>query len=144
MEIKKFSSFILENESSDRPESFEFVKRVSKGDFLILKDKKTNKLWAFYYSDFDKKDFGEYADVEKIYYGTDEDGDPDWEYDWENYDPDDEDMVQFVNNNIKNLQIGKGLRDWEDGIELVEINQALAHDFLSNFYELSPKILGLT
>jgi hypothetical protein len=142
MLIKRFGEFITENAGSERPKHFDLIKDAG-GEILILKDRESGKLWVFYYDNLSKEDFGEFADVEQIYHGKDEDGDPDWEYDWENYDPAPEDKLEYVNKNIEKLQIGKGIHDWENGIELVEINQSLAHDLLSNYQDLSPRILGL-
>jgi|LauGreDrversion4_2_1035121.scaffolds.fasta_scaffold304360_2 hypothetical protein len=143
MEIKRFGKFILENQNLERPESFDLVKDLYKESILILRDKKTQNPWAFYYDDISNKDFGEYEEVDKIFYGYDEDDEAEWEYDWENYDPSEEAKLQYVNENVGKLSIGKGLQDWENGIELVQINQSLAHEFLSNYHELSPRILGL-
>ena len=143
MSIKRFKNFILENENLERPESFDLVKDLYKETILILKDKKSQKLWAFYYDDIPVKDFAEFDELDTVFHGYDEDNDPDWEYDLENYEPSEEAKLEYVNYNIKGFQIGKGLHDWENGIELVEINQSLAHEFLSNYHELSPRILRL-
>jgi len=143
--IKRFHTFLAENENKEKPKSFDLVKDANK-EILILKNPENASLWVFYYGNLSNSDFAEYADkdsIDTIYHGRDEDGFDDWEYDMENYEPQEEEKLAYVNSNLQKLSTGKGIHDWEDGVDLVELNQSLSHELLSTYNQLSPKILGL-
>jgi len=90
----------------------------------IFKDKSSGVDYVFNVEIVDLDEFGPYADREEIFHGRDEDGDPIIEYgEWEL----DKDVVdKYVNDNIKYMNIGKGLSSWESGdFQLVELDSEL-------------------
>lgn len=90
---------------------------------------KDGKYYAFAVESVDHDDYSEYADRDEEFMGYDEDGMPDVEYgDWE---MDGYIVDAYVNDNFNGLDYGRGLSDWEDGKQMVEIDQALKDDLLS-------------
>jgi hypothetical protein len=89
---------------------------------------KDGKLFVYNVESADNDEYEEYASREETYLGRDEDGMPDVEYgEWEM----DEDIINaYVNDNLEHLSTGKGLDAWENGTDLVEVDQALAQDLL--------------
>lgn len=89
---------------------------------------KGGKYFAFNVESADNDEYAQYADREEIPMGRDEDGFMDVEYgDWEMKD----DIVSaYVNDNLKHLSYGKGINDWENGVEMVEMDNAMAQDFM--------------
>lgn len=142
MEIRRFYQFIKESEDSLKPTDLKIVKDEGR-ECMILRDEKTDKLWFFYYDHIDKEDFSAFGDVEKTYIGKDEDGDPEYEYDYENYEPTPEDKLEYIKFNLGKFQMGKGIEGYERGDDLVEIDQMLAHTLLDTFPKFSPKELRL-
>lgn len=99
----------------------------SSDGYAIFKDKSSGVDYVFNAEIVDLDEFEEYADREEIFHGRDEDGDPIIEYgEWEL----DEDVIdRYVNDNIKHMNIGKGLSSWEDGdCELVELDSELEEE----------------
>lgn len=90
---------------------------------------KDGKYYLYNVDSVDNSEYAEYADREETYYGRDEDGMPDVEYgDWEM----DEYIIEnYVNDNYKHLQFGRGLDDWENGMDMVEIDLELKEDLMS-------------
>ena len=88
---------------------------------------KDGKKYVYAIESADNDEYAEYADREEIYHGRDEDGDPDVEYgEWE---MDGYIVDAYVNDNYEHLSFGKGLDDYENGVEMVELDQELAKDF---------------
>jgi hypothetical protein len=146
MEIKRFSQFIKESEGNKslilNPYNLSVIKDDGK-ESMLLRDRDTNKIWFFYYNHIDKKDFSEFGDVEKTYIGKDEDGEPEFEYDYENYEPTESDKLEYIKANIKNLTIGKGVDSYERGDDLTEVDQILSHVLLDTFIKFTHKDLEL-
>ena len=144
MEIKRFQQFLNENtqDSKPNPLNFKVIKDDGK-EAMLLRDTSTNKIWFFYYDNIDKKDFSEFGDVEKNYIGKDEDGNPEYEYDYENYEPTEEDKLEYIKSNIRNFTIGKGVDSHENGDDLSEVDIMLAHVLLDMFPKFTYKDLGL-
>lgn len=96
-------------------------------DIALMKGE--GKLWVYNVESADRDEYADYAAREETFYGRDEDGDPIVDYgDWEM----DGDIIEnYVNDNLKYLSRGKGLGDWENGVELVELDYELAQDLLS-------------
>lgn len=146
MEIKRFTQFIkesTENSLSPNPSNLSVIKDDER-EAMLLKDSSTNKIWFFYYDNIDKKDFSEFGEVERTYIGKDEDGDPEFEYDYENYEPTESDKLEYVKSNIKNFTIGKGVDSYESGDDLTEVDQMLSHILLDTFRKFTYKDLGLS
>lgn len=95
-------------------------------DFALMKGE--GKLWVYSVESADESEYADYAAREETYYGRDEDGDPMVEYgDWEM----DGDIIEnYVNDNLKHLSRGKGIDDYENGVELVEVDYPLAQDLM--------------
>ena len=89
---------------------------------------KDGKLYLYNVDTADKNEYEEYSSREETYLGRDEDGIPDVEYgEWE---MDDEIVNRYVNDNLPHLSTGKGLADYENGVEFVEIDKELRQDLL--------------
>lgn len=90
-------------------------------DYALFKDKSSGLVYIFYTDIEDYDDYAEYADREEYFEGFDEDGDPIVDYgEWE---LDSEVVERYVNDNLENLKIGKGISDWESGdYDLVELD----------------------
>ena len=89
---------------------------------------KDGKLFVYNVESADNDEYAQYASREETPLGRDEDGDMDVEYgEWE---MDEEIINNYVNDNISNLSTGISLDAWENGVELVEVDQALAQDLL--------------
>jgi len=89
---------------------------------------KDGKLYLYNVDTADEGEYEEYASREETYLGKDEDGMPDVEYgEWE---MDGEIVNGYVNDNLSHLSTGKGLDDYENGVEFVEIDKELAQDLL--------------
>jgi len=88
---------------------------------------KSGKYYSFCVDCFEKSDYAEYADREEAFMGRDEDGDSMIDFgDWEMSD----DIIEnFVNDNYSSFRIGKGYSDWENGLEMVEIDQEMLDEF---------------
>lgn len=97
-------------------------------EFALFKDAAGNT-FVFYVDGVDKSEFEPYADREEIYMGRDEDGMPDLEYgEWE---INDDVILNYVNDNIDDAKIGKGVDDYESGnYELVMLDDEL-RDYLA-------------
>jgi hypothetical protein len=145
MEIKRFINFIkesTENRLAPNPSNLSVIKDDGR-ECMLLKDTSTGKKWFFYYDHIDKQDFSEFGEVDKTYIGRDEDGDPEYEYDYENYEPSEDDKLEYVKAKIKDFSIGKGIEGHDNGDDLVEIDQMLAHTLLDTFTKFTPKDLDL-
>jgi hypothetical protein len=90
---------------------------------------KDGQFFAFNVSSTDNDEYAEYADREAMDMGQDEDGFADIEYgDWTL----DADVVSaYVNNNADHLNFGKGLDDYDNGVDMSLITQDLAADLVS-------------
>ncbi len=89
---------------------------------------KGGKYYVFNVGSVDKGDYSEYASREEFYNGRDEDGMPDVDYgDWEMS----SDVIDnYVNDNYKNLTYGHGLDDYENGAQMVEVDQSLLGELM--------------
>ncbi len=99
-------------------------------ELTIFKDPQ-GQLFAFYQDSVDKKELYPYASVERHYAGKDEDGEPQYDYDFDNVEIDGDVVANYVNDNLGSLSKGEGLADWESGVELVKIDDELRQDLLS-------------
>jgi len=96
--------------------------------FAIIKDKK-GRLYAFNTEMVDDSDYEPYADREEIDMGQDEDGFADIEYgDW---DLDGEVIENYINDNMGEIKVGKGLDAWESGdYHAAEIDDEIKQDLM--------------
>lgn len=97
-------------------------------ELAIIKDKK-GTLYAFNVEMVDHDDFEPYAEREETFNGYDEDGMPDVDYgDWE---VDGEVIENYINDNMSEIRVGKGLDDFESGdYEAVTFDEELRQDLL--------------
>lgn len=91
----------------------------------ILKDS-SGKLYAFDYETVDDEDFEPYANREVI--GYDEDQYPEYS----DVELDGNVLAAYANDNLDKLSTGAGLSDYQDGVDIVLIDQELK-EYLLNF-----------
>lgn len=101
-------------------------------------------LYVFYYDNIDKKEFMEYASVPRHYVGKDEDGQAEYDYDFDAAEIDGEVIGHYVNDRLDTLTKGEGLEAYEQGVDLVKIDEALKQE-LASLYDKDKniaKVLG--
>ncbi len=115
------------------------------GEIAILKDK-SGALYALYYDNVPNEELDSIAYdlgfAEEEYVGKDEDGMPDIEYsyNWRGED-EEKDVVAAYADGIAN-EAGEGLSDWEEGVELVKIDDTLKNELL-NVYDKDNKLTSI-
>ena len=57
-------------------------------------------------------EFRDFMEVEMEFVGRDEDGDPDYEYDWENAEVDTDAILAYATDKVNSEGTGKGMYDW--------------------------------
>lgn len=102
---------------------------------LAILSNRVGALFAFYYYDIDNSELEQYADIPREYIGKDEDGMPDYDY-ADEFDIDEDVISSYVNDNIDSMSIGKGLDDFESGVDLVIIDSELRNDLISYHKDL--------
>jgi hypothetical protein len=109
--------------------SFEVIWYGDNAGFAIIKDKK-GRLYAFNTEMVDNDDYEVYADREVVDSEEDEDGFAYNEYgEW---DLDDEVIENYINDNMGEIKVGKGLDDWGSGdYHAVEIVDEIKQDLMS-------------
>lgn len=110
-----------------RPESSPYNLVWFSDDVAIFS--KDGQFFAFNVTSTDNVEYAEYADREAKDMGQDEDGFANVEYgDWSL----NGDVVNaYVNNNLDHLSFGRGLDDYENGVDISLITQDLAADLVS-------------
>jgi len=107
------------------PGSNLFVAIYFNNEITILKNTQDNSKWFFYNDSVEKNDYLPYsgAEDESVFLGKDDDGPIfDEKYNWELNGP----IVQdYINDNLENLSQGEGVKGYEDGIDLVKIDEPL-------------------
>lgn len=98
-------------------------------EIAILKDN-GGTLYAFFYFDINRKDFGEYADRTRTRVGTDDSGEPDFEYS-DDFEIDANAINHFVNDKLSVLSKGEGADAFEQGVNLVKIDSGLKNELMS-------------
>jgi len=118
----------------------------SNGEIALLKDK-SGSLYAFYHDNVPEKELDSIAYdlgfAEEEFIGKDEDGMPDFEYhyDWRGNEAQEPIVLAAYADEIAN-EAGEGLEDWENGVELVKIDDALKNELLS-LYDKDTKLTSL-
>jgi hypothetical protein len=108
-------------------------------EIAILKAK-NGDLYVFYYDHMDKDEFFDYAEVEQTYVGKDEDGYPEYEY-ADDFDIDGDVLERYVNDNLSKLSKGVGMDAFEEGVDLVKIDEPLKNELIS-LYDKSKNIVN--
>jgi hypothetical protein len=116
----------------DKANKIIFTPVAYNGELIIMKDP-NGELYGFYHWALDKKDWLPYASVERTYTGKDEDGQPDYDYDFDSAEKDAEVITHYVNDNLESISKGDGLDAWESGVDLVKIDEPLKQDLLRTF-----------
>lgn len=116
----------------DKAKQILFTPVAYNGELIIMKDP-NGELYAFYHWVLDKEDWLPYASVERTYTGKDEDGEPDYDYDFDSAKKDAEVITHYVNDNLDTISKGEGLDAWENGVDLVKIDEPLKQDLLQTF-----------
>ncbi len=98
-------------------------------EIAILKDN-GGTLYAFFYFDINKKDFGEYADRTRTRVGTDDSGEPDFEFS-DDFEIDANAINHYVNDKLSVLTKGEGADAFEQGVNLVKIDSGLKNELVS-------------
>lgn len=114
---------------------------VNNREITILKDPQ-GQMYAIYHDSIDRKEFYPYASVERKYVGKDEEGNPEYDYDYDNVEIDGDVVANYVNDNLASLSKGEGVEDWESGVELVKIDDSLKQELLS-LYDKDKNIIKL-
>jgi hypothetical protein len=105
--------------------SFELI--AMGGEIAILKGQ--DGLYVFYHDDLGEDELGDYTEREQYFVGKDEDGDPEYEYG--EFEKTPEGVESYINDNLGNISTGEGLASFEDGVELVKIDDELKNNILS-------------
>jgi len=105
-------------------------------EVAVLKDKADGKFYAMAFDSSDD-DFRDYLAVDREYIGRDEDGGPEYEYDWDNVEVDDEAIESYATDKASLEGLGKSLSDFEDG-KISLLTPEVAKEVI-DFYELDIK-----
>lgn len=105
-------------------------------EIAVLKDKTEGKFYAMTFDSTDD-DFKDYLAVDREYIGRDEDGDPEYEYDWDNAEVDDEAIEAYATDKASSEGLGKSLSDFEDG-KISLLTPEVAEEVI-DFYEFDVK-----
>jgi hypothetical protein len=111
-------------------------------DEIAILSNQSGEKFVLYYHHLPKDDFEPYVDIEKTYIGKDEDGFPDFEYD-EDWEISDEAIESYVNDNLDSLSMGVGLSDYEDGKDLVKVDDELVEYLRGDYGDNVNSLLGL-
>jgi hypothetical protein len=103
----------------------------------ILKKKDDGKLYAVYF-DPGTEEFMEFMEVERELVGRDEDGDPEYEYNWENAEVDDNAILAYATDKATE-GIGLGMTGWEDG-KVTTLDAQVAEELLSLYTFITDKM----
>lgn len=134
------------SKASIQPNQLSFEGLYSNREIAILKDK-SGQLYSLYYDNVSEEDLNSIAYdlgfAEEEYVGKDEDGMPefDYYYDWRG-NQDQEPLVLAAYADELANEAGEGLEDWENGVELVKIDDALKNELLS-VYDKDTKLTSI-
>jgi hypothetical protein len=104
--------------------------RYHDNEIAILSDDGGND-YAFYHGNMEKSDFAEYGSVPG-HWERDEDGGS-LVNDLEDWELDNDAIEGYINDHWDSLTKGIGLEDWEKGIDVVKIDDALKADLIETF-----------
>lgn len=127
----------------NKPKEAKLTPVAYNSEITLLKDP-AGDLYVFYNDSVERKDYMEYASVPRHYVGKDEDGQPDYDYDFDAAEIDGDVVAHYVNDNLASIPKGEGLDSWESGTDLSKVDDALKQELLS-LYDKDKnvvKILG--
>ena len=134
------------SKASINPNSLSFEGLYSNGEIAILKDN-SGELYSLYYGDVSEEELNSIADelgfAEKDFVGKDEDGMPefDYYYDWRGNENEEPIILAAYADSIAN-EAGEGLEDWENGVQLVKIDDTLKNELLG-VYDKDNKVTSI-
>lgn len=103
----------------------------------VLKKKDDGKLYAVYF-DPGTEEFMEFMEVEREFVGRDEDGEPEYEYYWDNAEVDDNAILAYATDKAME-GIGLGMTGWEDG-KVTTLDPQVAEELLSLYNFITGKM----
>lgn len=97
-------------------------------EITILKNKVDGSKYVFYNETASDSDYFPYSGAEdlSVFTGNDEEGYPTFDEEYGDWDLSGEIVADYVNDNLGHLKQGSGLSDYENGIDIVKIDQPLA------------------
>jgi len=97
---------------------------------VILFKSPDGAMYVFYHDNIDKNALKDYASLTRHYVGKDEEGQPDYDYD-DDFEINADVISHYVNDNLESLSKGVGLDDYEQGVDLVKVDDSLKQELLS-------------
>ena len=89
-------------------------------ELALLRKKDDGKIYGMMFEP-SSDEFKDYMEVEREFVGRDEDGEPEFEYDWDNAEVDDDAILAYASDKAKAEGLGSGMLDLEnDMISLVD------------------------
>jgi hypothetical protein len=131
------------NSSVTKPKETKLEPIASNKEIVLFKGP-DGSLYVFYYDSMNKEELYPYASVPRTYAGKDEDGAPEYEYDYDQAVIDGEVIGHYVNDNLAHLSKGDGLEAYEKGVDLVKLDEPLKKE-LASLYDKDKsiaKVLG--
>ena len=114
---------------------------LAKNNEIAILKSRTGELFLFEFNNVDRNNYMDYASVTRRYVGKDEDGNPDYEYD-KDFEIDSDVISNYVNDNIKSLNVGEGISGWEDGYDLIKMDDELKNEII-NLYDKDKNIISV-
>lgn len=108
---------------------------------VILFKTSDGALYVFYHDNLDKNSLKDYASLTRHYVGKDEEGHPQYDYD-NDFEVDADVISNYVNDNLESLSKGVGLDDYEQGLDLVKLDDSLKQELLS-LYDKDIKLVSI-
>lgn len=97
---------------------------------IILFKAPDGAMYVFYHDNLDKNSLKDYASITRHYVGKDEEGHPQYDYD-NDFEVDADVISNYVNDNLDSLTKGEGLEAYEQGAQLVMVDDSLKQELLS-------------
>lgn len=95
-------------------------------------------LYVFYHDNLGENELNNYSEREKYFIGKDEVGDAEYEYG--DFEKSPEAIENYVNDNLQSLSIGDGMNSYEEGSDLVKLDDDLKNYILS-LYDKDKQII---
>jgi hypothetical protein len=106
------------------PKKIEYEVIASNQEIAILKEIESGEYYLYDFAYLDKDELKDYAEVEK---GADD------------FDIDDDVIKRYINFNLPKLSKGVGVNDWENGVDIVKIDDQVKNKLL-NLYDKNTDI----
>lgn len=126
-------------EPSRSPKQRHVDVRAHDNEIAVMTDATGND-YVFYFGNLKKSDLADYGRVSG-HWEKDGEGGGSFEMDLDNWDIDGEAIEGYVNDNWEKLTKGSGLQDWEKGIDIVKVDDAVKNDIVQTFGEKFAKYL---